>query len=110
VRRLAVLSAMGVGESRVMLPALLRLLLVDWILKAPFLDHGVQEALVKASALEWVIACPGRLTDGPATRRAQKSEGLERLPSTSSRADVAGFLVDACEGPKWVGKVVHLGG
>jgi hypothetical protein len=35
---------------------------------------------------------------------------LIRVPSTISRADVADFMVDACESPTWVGKAVHLGG
>jgi len=110
VRRLAVLSALGVGESRSLLNVLMRVLVIDGLLRPAFLDHGVQEALVKASGLEWVIARPGRLTNGPARRRSVKTELLEKVPPAISRADVADFLVGACERSEWLGKVVHLGG
>jgi hypothetical protein len=32
------------------------------------------------------------------------------VPSSISRADVADFLVEACEVPTWVGRAVQLGG
>ncbi len=35
---------------------------------------------------------------------------LVSVPSTVSRADVADFLVEACESPTFVGKGVQLGG
>jgi nucleoside-diphosphate-sugar epimerase len=35
---------------------------------------------------------------------------LVSVPLSISRADLANFMVEACESPKWVGKAVHLGG
>lgn len=110
VRRLAVLSALGVGESRRLVNPIVRFLLVDGLLRAAFVDHGRQEAQVEASGLEWVIARPGRLTDGPARHRYVKKTPVERVPGSISRADVADFLVDACVSPDWVGHAVQLGG
>src|SRR5208283_5607427 len=66
VRRLVVLSALGVGETRPLLNPFIRLLAVDLLLKVPFEDHERQETLVRESGLEWVIARPTRLTNGPA--------------------------------------------
>jgi uncharacterized protein YbjT (DUF2867 family) len=110
VKRLVVLSALGVGESRRLLNPLLRALMVDFLLKGPFEDHERQESLVQASGLDWVVARPSRLTNGPARRRYAKKTLVESVPSSISRADVADFLVEACEVDAWVGHAVQLGG
>jgi uncharacterized protein YbjT (DUF2867 family) len=110
VRRLVVLSALGTGESKPLLPAPMRLLVVGWILKVPFADHVVQEQLVRDSGLEYVIARPGRLTNGPARRTYVATKRLERVPGSISRADVADFLVRACAEGEWTNSAVQLGG
>jgi uncharacterized protein YbjT (DUF2867 family) len=110
VKRLVVLSALGVGESRRLLNPILRALMIDFLLKVPYADHERQEAEVRSSGLEWVIARPGRLTNGKARGRYVKKTAIEPLPTSISRADVADFLVEACEGTAWVGQAVHLGG
>src|SRR5580692_3781180 len=103
VKRLVVLSALGVGESKSLLNPVLRALMVGFLLKVPFEDHERQEAQVQASGLEWVVARPGRLTNGAARRRYVKRTAIESVPGAISRADVADFLVEACEVPTWVG-------
>jgi uncharacterized protein YbjT (DUF2867 family) len=110
VKRLVVLSASGVGESRRLFNPIMRLLLMDGLLKAPYADHERQEQQVRSSGLDWVIARPGRLTNGPARGKFQKKTAIEPVPSSISRADVAAFLVEACNGPTWVGQAVLLGG
>jgi uncharacterized protein YbjT (DUF2867 family) len=110
VKRLVVLSALGVGESRKLANIILDKLVISWILKEPFADHEVQETLAKESGLEWVIARPGRLTNGPAKRNYVKKSAVEKVPSSISRADVADFLVEAADSDKWVGKAVQIGG
>ncbi len=110
VKRLVVLSALGVGESRRLLNPIVRALAVGFLLKAPFEDHERQEAEVRASGLDWVIARPGRLTNGAGRRRYTKKTVVESVPSSISRADVADFLVEACEVTTWVGHAVQLGG
>src|SRR5580658_3205501 len=110
VKHLVVLSALGVGESRSLLNPVLRALMIGFLLKVPYEDHERQEAQVRASGLDWVIARPGRLTNGPAHRRYVKKTAIESLPSSISRADVADFLVEACEVPTWVGHAVQVGG
>lgn len=110
VKRLVVLSALGVGESRRLLNPLVRALMVGWLLKVPFEDHGRQEEQVRTSGLDWVIARPGRLTNGEARRRYVKKTAVEPVPASISRGDVADFLVLACELPAWVGHAVQLGG
>jgi len=110
VKRLVVLSALGTGESRQLANFLVDKLVISWILAAPFADHERQEELVQKSGLEWVIARPGRLTNGPARRRYVKETAIVPVPGSISRADVADFLVAAAESDTWVGKAVQIGG
>jgi uncharacterized protein YbjT (DUF2867 family) len=110
VRRLVVLSAFGTGESRRLANFLLDKLVISLILKAPYQDHERQEKLVRESGLDWVIARPGRLTNGPARKRYVKKTALEPVPGSISRADVADFLVTAIEVDTWLGEAVQLGG
>ncbi len=108
--RLVILSSMGTGESRKLIPFYLRPFILDWMLRLPFADHNRQEQLVMASNTKWVIARPGRLTDGPAQRSYQKKAAIEKVPAGISRADVADFLVEAATTDTWIGKAVQLGG
>jgi uncharacterized protein YbjT (DUF2867 family) len=110
VRRLVVLSALGTGESRKLMNFLADKLVVGFLLKTPFEDHERQEKLVRESGLDWVIARPGKLTNGPARRRYVKTAKIEPVPNFISRADVADFLVSASELDTWVRQAVQLGG
>ncbi|MGH7437084.1 MAG: NAD(P)-dependent oxidoreductase [Polyangiaceae bacterium] len=110
VRRLVVLSALGTGDSLPLMPFLLRKLMVGWLLRLPYEDHERQEDLVRASGLDWVIARPSRLTDGPAGSRYVVKPAPETVPMSISRADTADFLVNAAEVDTCVGKAVQLGG
>ncbi len=110
VRKLAVLSALGVGDSRPQTGFLVDLLIVRGLLRRPFADHERQEDLVRASGLDWVIVRPSRLTDGPLTGKFERRVAPERVPTSISRADVAAFLVEAVETDEWVGRAVQIGG
>jgi uncharacterized protein YbjT (DUF2867 family) len=110
VKRLVVLSALGAGDSRPLLNPIVAAMMIGFLLKVPYADHDRQEQQVQASGLDWVIARPGRLTNGPAKGRYVKKIAIEPVPSSISRADVAAFLVEACEVPTWVGHAVQLGG
>ena len=110
VPRLVVLSSLGTGESRVLSNWFVRTLLVDGLLKLPSQDHERQEALTRASGLEWVIARPGRLPNGPGRGRYVKRAEIAPVPGSIARADVADFLVSAADSDAWVGKAVQIGG
>jgi nucleoside-diphosphate-sugar epimerase len=112
VRRIVVLSAIGVGESRKISGWIAEKFLFGMLFKLPYSDHEVQENDTRASGLEWVIARPARLTNGPATTTYIKRASLERVPWSwaISRADVADFLVEAAVTDTWVGKGVQMGG
>jgi uncharacterized protein YbjT (DUF2867 family) len=108
-KRLVVLSAHGAGDSFSSAPWFLRVFVIRGLLKRPFADHDVQEKLAHESGLEWVIARPTRLTDGPAKGTFKPTTSFD-VPMSISRADVAQFLVDACDSNEFVNKNVQLGG
>ncbi len=110
VKRLVVLTAHGVGDSKPAASWFQRTFLIGGLLKGFFLDHEVQERLTQESGLGFVIARPMRLTNGKAKGKYVRTTELIRMPSTISRADLADFMVEACESTTWVGKRVHLGG
>jgi putative NADH-flavin reductase len=110
VRRLAILSALGTGESRKLANFFMDKILISLLLKIPFADHERQEDLVKASGLDWVIARPGRLTNGAGRKQYVKETAVVPVPMSIARADVADFLVTAVEADTWVHQAVQIGG
>jgi uncharacterized protein YbjT (DUF2867 family) len=110
VPRLVVVSALGTGESRVLLGWFIRTVLKDRLLRLPSDEHERKEALTRGSGLEWVIARPGRLTNGPARGRYVTTAEISPVPGAISRADVADFLVTAADSDAWVGTAVQIGG
>jgi putative NADH-flavin reductase len=110
VKRLVVLSAHGVGESKPAASWFQRTFLIGGLLKGFYRDHDVQERMTQESGLDFVIAHPTRLTNGPAKGKYVRTVELISVPATISRADVADFMVEACESTTLVGKSVQLGG
>ena len=64
------------------------------ILRAIFHDHVVQEKIVQASSLDWVIARLAVFIDGPATGACLHgfAPSENKLTLKISRANVAGFM------------------
>jgi putative NADH-flavin reductase len=111
VRRLVILSAHGVAESKPEASWFQRTLLIGGLLKGFFRDHEVQERLTQESGLDFVIARPMRLTNGKAKGKyVRRTTESIRVPSTISRADLADFMIEACESTTFLGKRVQLGG
>lgn len=110
VRRLVVLSAHGVGDSYPAASWFQRTFMIGWLIKYAFRDHEVQERLVRASGLDFIIARPTRLTNGRATGKYTRVAEPVPVPESISRADLANFLVESCSSPAFVGKAVELGG
>ena len=106
VRRLIVMSALGVGDTRRFAPAIARLM-YSLFLRRIFPDKAAGEAIVMGSPLDWTIAYPPLLTNGPASGEYAVSEAprFTRFPKIS-RADVAHFMVRALASPEWSRKRV----
>lgn len=106
IGRIVVASAYGAVDGRGAYGWLLRTMA-----KAVAKDKTETEAALRASSLEWTAVRPGGLTDGPATGKAKAADqavlsGFPRI----SRADVAGFIIDEVEQPRFVRQspVVHV--
>ncbi len=91
-KRIVVVSSLGVGESKDQVPFAFKMLMKT-VLKKPMEDKERQEAVVKASGLDWTIVRPGGLTDGPATGRYRAGLDPKIVAGQVSRADVAAFVL-----------------
>jgi len=93
VRRLIIVSANGVGDTRRHAPLLPRIMYC-LLLTDIFADKKAGEDIVRASSLDWTVAYPTLLTNGPRTGsyRAAERLALTGFPKIS-RADVADFVL-----------------
>lgn len=102
VRRLIVISSLGVGDSKDQVPFFFKALMAT-ALRSAFQDKEAQEKLVRASGLDWTIIRPGGLIDSPAT--GSYRAGLDRsIGGQVSRADVAAFALKELTSDAYVGK------
>ena len=110
VRRLVCETSLGVGTSWGRLGLSYTLFVVPFILPFYYWDKGRQEAIIKASTLEWTIVQPGILTNGPARSTYRHGTGIGNwLWSVRiSRADAAAFMLDELTERRYVRQVVEI--
>lgn len=92
VKRLVVMSSMGIGESWNNLP-LFSKLLFKLVMPAARQDHEAQEAVVKSSGLDWTIIRPSGLTNEPDVTPYSYSPDLRPTTSRISRTNVADLIL-----------------
>jgi len=93
VKRLICVTGFGAGDSRASISCLQRMPF-QIVFGRAYEDKSLQETLIKESVLDWTIARPGVLTNGPRTGRYRVlSEAYQWRNGNISRADVAEFLV-----------------
>jgi putative NADH-flavin reductase len=99
VPRFIYLSFLGVSEGRKGLGFFVNYIVVP-LLHNVVADHEVKEAIVKQSRLDWTIARPPRLTNGPRTGKYRSGEDIkpQSLILTISRADLADFMLEQLSG------------
>ena len=107
VRRLAVQSSFGVGNTRDRLRWVERLFFA-LLLKPQIEDTETQEQTVRESGLEWVIAQPVHLTDDASAAPAFASPQGHTRQWSVSRRQVARFLRQAVEERACLGHAVAL--
>ena len=107
VRRLAVQSSFGVGNTRDRLRWVDRLFFA-LLLKPQIEDTETQEQAVRGSGLEWVIARPVHLTDDASETPAVASPQGHAQTWSVSRRQVARFLRQAVEERAYLGNVCAL--
>ncbi len=112
VRRLLVVSSLGVGTSYEEAP-LPSKLIIKTLLSGVIAEKEKQEQAIRESNLDWIIARPTRLTDGPVTGHCRIGEHLP-FPRFSfpriSRADVVAFLLDQLDKDAYLQKAVTITG
>jgi putative NADH-flavin reductase len=93
LKRLVAVTGLGAGDSRGHGGLLYDTLLFPLILKRVYDDKDVAEQMIKASNLEWTIARPGILTNGPAEGRYKTlTDPADWHAASIARADVGDFL------------------
>jgi putative NADH-flavin reductase len=102
VSRLAVITGIGAGESRGHGGLLYEWIGLPFIIGAIYADKDRQEAIVKASGLDWTIVRPTLLTNGPRTGQYRVLTDLEGIHGGRiSRADCADCLLRAMVEGAW---------
>jgi len=106
VKRFIYEGAYGTRETAKELPVAFKLVKAT-LLRHPYADHERAETLLFESSLDWVIARPTGLTDGP---RTGVYEAAEHLPSAGriSRADVADFMLKQLTDNTWLRRAPGL--
>jgi putative NADH-flavin reductase len=107
VKRLVVITAMGVGESWNTL-SLINKLFFATLLRNTRQDHEKQEVLVKESDLDWTIIRPSGLTDDPLTESYAIGENIQTNTSQIARADVAHAIIKELQDNTFVHKAVTI--
>jgi putative NADH-flavin reductase len=107
VKRLIVVSAMGVGDSWNSL-SLVNKLFFTILLKSTREDHEAQEAAVRDSGVDWTIIRPSGLVDTPRTGVYSVGENIRAKTSKIPRADVADLILKELEQNTLIGKAVMI--
>ena len=107
VKRLVVITAMGVGESWDTLSMFNKFFFAT-LLKSAREDHEAQEAAVKESGLDWTIIRPSGLVDTPRTGVYDFGENIPAKTSRIARADVADLILIELERNTNIGKALTI--
>jgi len=103
VARLICITGFGAGDSQSNI-GLLQKIPFKVVFGRAYDDKSLQEKLIKQSGLDWTIARPGVLLNGPQTGRYKVlREPSEWRNGIISRANVADFLVKQIEDRNFIG-------
>lgn len=108
VRRLLVISSLGVGDSMANATLVLRVL-VTTFLRGSTADKAAMERAVETSGLDWTIARPAVLNNGPASGGVQTFDGATGTKAHKiARADLAAWLVAQLTSTEHVHRAVTI--
>ena len=94
IKRLLILSSVGVGDSWKYAPWYVKLLVRLTNFKLIFDDHNAQENLVRMSATDWTIARPAGLNEKEITGKLMVSYDHTPKPFQITRKLLAEFFID----------------
>lgn len=110
VRRLIHVSSFGVGDSLAQMGWVARQVFVPLFLRKALDEKEIEEEIIRASDLDWIIARPGGLEDGPRTgvyrciTDAREKVSRPRI----ARADVADFMLQNLVETRFARRAVGL--
>jgi uncharacterized protein YbjT (DUF2867 family) len=110
VRRLVWMTALGVGDSKDQPPWVFRWIIAPLLLRSVYPEKERAEQAIMASGLDWTIARPPGLTNGPKTGVYQVWVGPrpKKITARISRADVADFMLATLAEKQYVRKAVGM--
>jgi putative NADH-flavin reductase len=102
-RQLACITGIGAGDSKNHGGFFYDRIINPLLLKTIYADKDREEAVVRASDVDWVIIRPGFLTNGPLTGRYRVLTDLTGMTAGKiSRRDVAHFVLTELAEKKYV--------
>lgn len=104
VRRLIALSTLGVGDSWSHLNFIWKYLMFGFLLRSAFVDHQLQEDIIRQADLDWTIVRPAAFVDELAGGqvRVGSLEGDAPLALKIPRKVLADFFVKQVEDVAWL--------
>lgn len=108
VRRLLKISAQGVGPSAPRAGWGFRALVAVSNLAPAFADHAVADALVAEAPLDWTVAHPPMLSDGPGGPVRAGEDVTTGTFTRLSRDALACWVLDALPDPAWHRRRISL--
>ncbi len=110
VRRFVCETALGIADAWWRMGLYYTLFVRPVILPFYFWDKARQEAIVRASGLDWTLVRPGALTNGPRRSRYRHGPRVGHWLWTVriSRADVAAFMLDQLEDARYLRTAVGV--
>lgn len=110
VSRLVCQSTLGTYETWSNLNFFWKRIMFGLLIKPVFLDHELQEKLVRASGLDWTIVRPSAFADGPASEsfNVDFAPTMRNLTLKITRSDVARFLVKQLSDLRYLRRAVSI--
>jgi putative NADH-flavin reductase len=108
IRKIAIVSSIGIGETYLLSPWMMRILGKITNFRNSYSDHNKQEELLMKSNLDWVITRPVSLNNNEVLKNLVISYDTKPSPFKISRKQLAKFLVDSLEDETFFQKAVIL--
>jgi putative NADH-flavin reductase len=103
IKRIVIMTALGVGDSAKDIPALFSFIIRISNIKYAYADHDLQEKVLENSNLDWTVVRPVGLTDrNDDLSILNNLKGVGKIKSRISRNAVAHFMLDCIEDSKFV--------
>jgi uncharacterized protein YbjT (DUF2867 family) len=104
IRRIVIISAIGVGDSWTVVNPLMRAFILLSNIRKGYADHNGVDRVVRESDVDWTLVRATGLTDKPPSGPLHHTEVGKGKPGgmTVSRSEVARFVLDAVEQSTWI--------